>query len=106
MVRSHLLENYGEDANANAGARMPRRMLLPRRLLMPGYQEDTLARKVVNAGIPRRLLMLGSEEDTDASMPRRMLNPDAKKVIDARMPMRCQVDMKDAGTTRMHRSMS
>ena len=31
-------------------------------------------------------------------MPRRMLNPDAKKVIDARMPMRCQVDMKDAGT--------
>ena len=31
---------------------MPRRMLLQRRLLIPGYQEDTLARKVVDAGMP------------------------------------------------------
>ena len=49
--------------------------------------------------------MLDSKEDADARMPRRMLNSDAKKVIDARMPMRCQVDMKVAGT-RMHGSMS
>ena len=67
-----LMPSRCQNATDDTDARMPKRMPLPRWLLMLGYQEDSRARKVVHPGMPRRmlmprrLLMLGSKEDADA----------------------------------------